>query len=131
MSQLNCKLGDLAIVVNTIRPENLGQIVKVIGVPVPAPNNISGRGHVWQVRTVSGRSGLRYRYDRDGGRIERHSGGRHLTAASGRFLACAMNRLRQWPRPGTSGYLAAWPSPSPGPTKPWANARPDRLDRRS
>jgi hypothetical protein len=61
MQQLHCKIGDLAIVVNTELPENLGQIVEVLGLPTGKPFILSGIGHIWQVRTASGRATLHWR----------------------------------------------------------------------
>ena len=71
MQKLNCKPGDLAIVVNTTLPENLGQIVEVIGTKTKQGPDIKGPGHVWHVRTVSGRPTLLYRYNGAGGRIDK------------------------------------------------------------
>lgn len=61
MTALNCKPGDLAIVVATELPENLGQIVEVLGIQTGKPLDLPDHGHVWQVRTVSGRKTLIYR----------------------------------------------------------------------
>ena len=63
MTALNCKVGDLAIVVNTELSQNLGQIVEVLGLPPPAPIGLTGKGHIWQVRVVSGRATLYYRHN--------------------------------------------------------------------
>jgi hypothetical protein len=68
MQKLNCKVGDLAIVVNTELLQNLGQIVEVLGPKNSTGPNLRGPGHVWNVRTVGGRNGLYYRYN-DSGRI--------------------------------------------------------------
>ena len=68
MSQLNCKVGDLAIVVNTELPQNLGQIVEVLGAPTSKPLTLNGRGHIWRVRTVSGRKTLTYLFHKSGQR---------------------------------------------------------------
>lgn len=65
MQQLHCKIGDLAIVVNTELPQNLGQIVEVLGLPTGKPFTMRGHGHVWQVRTASGRAMLHWRVHRD------------------------------------------------------------------
>lgn len=74
MTALNCKVGDLAIVVNTDLPENLGQIVEVLGVQTGEPLLLEGPGHYWQVRAVSGRKTLIYRYN-DTGRLAEHEEG--------------------------------------------------------
>lgn len=63
MGALNCKPGDLAIVVNTELPENLGQIVEVVSVQTGYPCTLIGKGHVWYVRTASGRATLTYRHN--------------------------------------------------------------------
>ena len=58
--KLNCAVGDLAVVISANRQENIGQIVEVIGLPTKKPFSLTGQGHVWQVRTVSGRRSLHY-----------------------------------------------------------------------
>ena len=58
---LRCKIGDLAIVVNAEQQQNLGNLVEVMGLPSGAPLTLTGPGHVWQVKTVSGRKTLHYR----------------------------------------------------------------------
>jgi hypothetical protein len=63
MTALNCKVGDLAIVVNTELPQNLGQIVEVLGIQTGRPLVLSGHGHIWHVRAVSGRKTLVYRFN--------------------------------------------------------------------
>ena len=75
MQTLNCKIGDLAIVVNTELPENLGQIVEVLGLPQSGPLDMTGHGHLWHVRTVSGRETLVYRFNYEGGRTEKYAEG--------------------------------------------------------
>ncbi len=74
MQKLNCSVGDLAIVVNTELPENLGQIVEVLGVQTGHPLALTSSGHVWQVRTVSGRPTLIYRYNDTGRTISEVEG---------------------------------------------------------
>ena len=64
--KLNCKIGDLAIVVNTQLPENLGQIVEVLGPQTEVSFDLAGPGHVWQVRAVSGRATLMCLFHADG-----------------------------------------------------------------
>mgnify|MGYP000361127339 CR=1 FL=1 len=66
MQKLNCKVGDLAIVVSATLVENIGHLVEVIGLQRGKPFRLNGSGHVWQVRTVSGRKTLHYRYRDDG-----------------------------------------------------------------
>ena len=73
MQKLNCKIGDLAIVVNAKVTENIGQLVEVKGPHRGRPVRLSAPGHVWQVRTVSGRKTLQYRY-RDGRVVEYATG---------------------------------------------------------
>lgn len=65
MGKLNCKIGDLAIVVNGYRTQNIGQLVEVLGPPTKVPFGLSGTGHVWQVRAVSGRPTLAYFFPAD------------------------------------------------------------------
>lgn len=65
MQKLNCKVGDLAIVVSAKLPQNLGQIVEVIGPQTGKPFALTEPGHVWQVRGVSGRASLYYMFDKD------------------------------------------------------------------
>lgn len=71
---LRCKIGDLAIVVSAKLPQNLGQIVEVLGPQTGVPFRLTGPGHVWQVRAVSGRESLYYRFDKDG-RVVQHAEG--------------------------------------------------------
>lgn len=71
MQKLNCKPGDLAIVVNAQHPENIGQIVEVLGPATSKPFKLTVLGHVWRVKTVSGRDTLFYHYDISG-RIVRY-----------------------------------------------------------
>jgi hypothetical protein len=69
---LNCKVGDLAIVVSAVHAENIGQIVEVLGPQCKKPFDLAGQEHTWQVRTVSGRETLCYRRNTKGFvRIER------------------------------------------------------------
>lgn len=75
MQQLNCKIGDLAIAVNAQLTENLGNLVEVIGLKSKDGPDLTGPGHIWNARTVSGRATLFYRYVKEGGRIERFSEG--------------------------------------------------------
>ena len=63
MTALNCKVGDLAIVVATELPQILGQIVKVLGLQTGTPPVLRGLGHIWHVRVLSGRKTLVYRYN--------------------------------------------------------------------
>jgi hypothetical protein len=72
-SRLSCKVGDLAIIVRAEQSSNVGQIVEVMGPQSGNPFKLYGRGHVWQVRTVSQRATLTYRY-RDG-LVVRYSAG--------------------------------------------------------
>lgn len=72
--QLNCKIGDLAIVVATELPQNLGQIVEILGIQTGKPFLLRGSGHCWQVRAVSGRKTLTYRFNDTGEIITRVEG---------------------------------------------------------
>jgi hypothetical protein len=69
MRKLNCKVGDLAIVISAELPANLGQIVEILGDPRPG-TPLPGPGHVWHVRSIGGRRSLTY-FFRDTGRTER------------------------------------------------------------
>lgn len=60
MSKLNCKIGDLAIVTSARLPQNIGYIVEVMGLQTGRPFRLPWNGHVWTVRSVSGRKDLRY-----------------------------------------------------------------------
>ena len=62
MQQLNCAIGDLAIVTSAVLPENLGQIVEILGPQTGKPFALVGAEHFWEVRTVSGRPTLVYRF---------------------------------------------------------------------
>ena len=75
MTKLNCRVGDLAIVVSAENVENLGNLIEVVGLKDKQGPNVEGPGHVWHVRTVSGRATLTYRYKTEGGRIEHHAEG--------------------------------------------------------
>ena len=75
MQKLNCKVGDLAIVVNAENPDNVGQIVEVLGRKRKRGIDLTGPGHVWDVRTVTGRATLCYRYHLEDGRIAKHAEG--------------------------------------------------------
>lgn len=75
MQKLNCKIGDLAIVVNTEVLQNQGQIVEILGFQRASQPRLTGPGHVWHVQTVSGRATLCYRYKHEGGRIDKHAEG--------------------------------------------------------
>src|SRR5450631_3532711 len=75
MQKLNCKIGDLAIVVNAEQARNVaGYIVEVLGPQTSVPFELSGPGHVRQVRSISGRRTLSCRYNSNG-RVVQHSAG--------------------------------------------------------
>jgi len=57
---LNCKVGDLAIVVSARLERNTGQIVEILGPHSGKPFALPGLGHIWLVRAVSGRRSLHY-----------------------------------------------------------------------
>jgi hypothetical protein len=71
MQNLNCKPGDLAIVVNAILPQNLGQIVEVLGPQADRPFKLQGPGHIWRVRVITGRESLFYLFS-ESARVVRH-----------------------------------------------------------
>jgi hypothetical protein len=71
MQKLNCKVGDLAIVVSAKLPQNVGQIVEVIGLQTGKPFALTDPGQVWEVRAVSGRDSLYYLLERTG-RVVQH-----------------------------------------------------------
>lgn len=71
MAKHNCKKGDLAITVRAQWPDNVGNIVEIIG---PArtraePENVEKFGFHWWVRAV-GHSVLHYRYPQGDGTFE-------------------------------------------------------------
>ena len=74
MGKLNCKIGDLAIVVNAHQTQNIGQIVEVLGPQTKVPFDLNGPGHVWQVRAVSGRATLIYLFPTEG-KVVQHAEG--------------------------------------------------------
>jgi len=55
-------VGDLAVVVSATVSQNIGQIVEVLGQQQAGTLRLEGLGHIWHVRTVSGRSSLHYLY---------------------------------------------------------------------
>ena len=71
MQTVRCSIGDLAIVVSAKLPQNLGQIVEVLGPQTGVPFRLTDSGHVWQVRAVSGRASLFYCFDKTG-RVVQH-----------------------------------------------------------
>jgi hypothetical protein len=60
MQRLNCAPGDLAIVIKALLPENIGQIVEVLGVREKPSMRLNGTRHVWWVSTASSRKTLFY-----------------------------------------------------------------------
>lgn len=76
MTALNCKAGDLAIVISANINENIGNIVEVVGPPTGRPIKANWDCATWQVRTVSGRRTLVYRFGNGSiGMIKRHAEG--------------------------------------------------------
>lgn len=73
--QLNCKVGDLAVVVSAELSENLGQIVEILAPATGIPFLLVESRQVWQVVTVSGRKTLLYRFNQENGRVDQHSEG--------------------------------------------------------
>ncbi len=65
--KLNCKPGDLAIIVSADHERNIGQIVEVIEThDGRTPFQLPWNGHVWLARTVSGRRTLSYYFTAKG-----------------------------------------------------------------
>lgn len=62
MQKLNCSPGDLAIAVTALVPENIGQIVEIVGLPQKKWHRLNGCGHIWWVRTPGGRKTLCYEW---------------------------------------------------------------------
>jgi hypothetical protein len=59
----HCRLGDLAITINCDVQENLGRIVRVIGIKGLKPWRDKGEVFVWEVEAISEASPLIYKYD--------------------------------------------------------------------
>jgi len=71
-----CKPGDLAICVNATVPENIGNIVEVLGPPTGIPFQGPWACATWQVRTASGRKTLVYKHGAGRrSKVERHAEG--------------------------------------------------------
>lgn len=68
----HCRLGDLAITINCDVQENLGRIVRVIGIKGVKPWRDKGEVFVWEVEAISEASPLIYKYDQ--WLIETHRG---------------------------------------------------------
>jgi hypothetical protein len=67
MNALNCRLGDVAITVKAEIPENLGNIVRIVGNHgEDSWFGFSSPVHLWEIETVEGGQ-LVYEYD-DGSR---------------------------------------------------------------
>jgi hypothetical protein len=63
MSNLNCKVGDLAVTVRAELPENLGNIVRIVGCHGKSTwYGFKGPIHLWEVEVVEG-GRLVYEYD--------------------------------------------------------------------
>ena len=76
MTALNCKVGDLAIVISAYITENIGNIVEIVGPPTGRPIKASWECATWHVRTVSGRRTLVYRLGNGSiGIVKRHAEG--------------------------------------------------------
>jgi hypothetical protein len=76
MTARNCKVGDLAIVISAYLPENIGNIVEILGPPTGRPINVSWECATWHVRTISGRRTLVYRLGNGSiGIVKRHAEG--------------------------------------------------------
>jgi len=71
-----CKVGDLAIVISANIPENIGNIVEIVGPPTGRPIKASWECATWHVRTISGRRTLVYRLGNGSiGIVKRHAEG--------------------------------------------------------
>jgi hypothetical protein len=69
-----CKVGDLAIVISANIPENIGNIVEIVGPPTGRPLKASWECATWHVRTISGRRTLVYRLGNGSiGIVKRHA----------------------------------------------------------
>lgn len=90
MPKFNCSPGDLAIAVTALIPENIGQIVEIVGLSHKPWNKLNGSGHIWWVRTAGGRKTLCYEWP--DGTIRRFAEGPVFD-----------HRLRRLAGPGTSG----------------------------
>jgi hypothetical protein len=76
MTALRCKPGDLAIVISATIPENIGNLVEVVGPTTGLPVKAHWQCATWQVRTVSGRKTLVYKLgNKRTSRVERHAEG--------------------------------------------------------
>jgi hypothetical protein len=83
-----CKPGDLAIVISANIPENIGNIVEIVGPPNGHPIKASWECAIWHVRTISGRRTLVYRLGNGSiGMVKRHAEG-------------PVPDFRLWPLPG-------------------------------
>jgi len=73
MSTLNCRLGDLAVTVRAALPENLGNLVWVIGLHgVDDWWGFDAPTHLWEVQAIEG-AYLTYEFG-DGSRVYRETG---------------------------------------------------------
>lgn len=108
MQTFNCKIGDLAIVVSALLPENLGQIVEVLGPQTELPFKLTGPGHVWQVRAVSGRGSLYYRFDKEE-RVVQH--------VEGPVPDCRLRPVRGLPDCASGDEARTWRAVMRGPTE--------------
>jgi len=73
MSNLNCRLGDLAVTVRAALPENLGNIVRIIGCHgVDEWWGFDVPTHLWEVQAIEG-AYLTYEFE-DGSRVYRETG---------------------------------------------------------
>jgi len=70
MRKLNCKTGDLAIIVRAELPQNLGRIVHIIKPLGVRPSSEFGNVHMWWVESLPGSSYLLH-YLYPNGRIEK------------------------------------------------------------
>ena len=78
-THVRCRPGDLALVVDAINPENIGQIVEVLSAATGRPFKLKEQGHAWQVRCPGGYAGLHYSYS--DGRVVVHNEGPALDSA--------------------------------------------------
>lgn len=74
MTALNCRVGDLAVVVKADLQLNVGVIVEIVRKRPETAIRVAGGGYQWMVKAVGGTAVLHYRF-KDDGRTEVRSTG--------------------------------------------------------
>ena len=74
MTALNCRVGDLAVVVKADLHQNIGVIVEILHKRPETAMRVQGGGHQWMVKAAGGAALLHY-YFKDDGRTEVRSTG--------------------------------------------------------